>query len=367
MERRPNLYSDIMRRDASRLVCFIFCVASAACRPSAPALGSPAVVLVDGPPERLAEVFLASLSDTARARAMLRFDDTARTTWHYVPLLRPGVSRRLFGHSTHAAAEALMRTALGSDGIATAYAIMRHERLLGELESANGRPDALSRRDSSLYYWAVFGTPARGTPWGWRVEGHHLSINVTHAGTEGAAVAPVFMGVSPARVPSGPQAGLRLLAREEDEARGLWALLDPLQQRKARLRDSTFRDIVTQNVPRVAPFAPVGLSASEMSLSQRAQLRHLLEVYTRRLSPAFATKQLARIDGAGFGALHFGWAGSDKPGEAHYYRVHGPTVLVEYDNTQSQANHIHTVWRDLENDFGGDLLRAHYVRHSHAR
>ncbi len=182
-----------------------------------------------------------------------------------------------------------------------------------------------------------------------------------------AVAAPLFMGVSPARVPSGPQAGLRLLAREEDVARRLWALLDPSQQRKARLRDSTFRDIVTQNVPRVAPFAPAGLSTSEMTAPQVAQLRKLLEVYAGRLSPTLAAKQLARIDEAGFGALHFGWAGGDSPGEAHYYRVHGPTVLVEYDNTQSQANHIHTVWRDLENDFGGDLLRAHYARHPHAR
>ena len=127
------------------------------------------------------------------------------------------------------------------------------------------------------------------------------------------------------------------------------------------------RDVVTRNAPRVAPFAPQGLPASAMTAPQREQLRRLIQVYAGRHAPDAAAEQLDRIERAGFDALHFSWAGGTEVGQAHYYRVHGPTVLVEYDNSQNQANHVHTVWRDLERDFGGDLLRAHYVRHPHGR
>ena len=134
---------------------------------------------------------------------------------------------------------------------------------------------------------------------------------------------------------------------------------------RATIAAQTFGDIVTGNDPRVGSMAFAGIPAAEMTVDQQRQLRRLLELYAGRMSDSSASRQLHRIDEAGFGRLHFAWAGSNRNGEPHYYRIHGPTVLVEYDNSQSGANHIHTVWRDLENDFGGDLLRKHYASQPH--
>jgi hypothetical protein len=222
-------------------------------------------------------------------------------------------------------------------------------------------------RDSTKYYTAIFGTPSADSVWGWRFEGHHLSVNVTRVGAEPQVVAPMFMGANPARVPTGPATGLRLLAAEEDEGRALVRMLAPERRGRATISDTTFGEILTRNDPKVQGLAVAGLPASEMSPAEQAQLRTLLNVYLSRMAPAVARDQLARIERAGFGTLRFAWAGSLEPGKAHYYRIHGPTALIEYDNTQTGANHIHTVWRDLERDFGGDLLQAHYAKHRHGR
>lgn len=239
-----------------------------------------------------------------------------------------------------------------------------NEATLGALEREAGATN-WARRDPELYYTWVFGVPHPDSAWGWRFEGHHLSVNVTKVGDEVQVVAPMFMGANPARVPSGPEAGRRLLAAEEDLARALLASLTPEQRARTILAESTFGDIVTRNDPQVRPLELEGLPAGDMTAEQRRQLRALLEVYAGRMAGAAAREQLARIDSAGFDNLRFAWAGSDQVGAAHYYRIHGPTLLVEYDNTQNGANHIHSVWRDLQNDFGGDLLRQHYQEHRH--
>jgi hypothetical protein len=190
-------------------------------------------------------------------------------------------------------------------------------------------------------------------------------VNVTDLGPQGQIVAPLFMGANPARVPSGPKEGFRLLAAEEDLAFELLHMLDPHQRARATIAAQTFGDIVTGSDPVVKPMALAGLPAAEMTVPQRQQLRRLLESYAGRMADSSAHRQLRRIDEAGFERLHFAWAGAHQPRTPHYYRIHGPTVLVEYDNSQSGANHIHTVWRDLENDFGRDLLRRHYAQQPH--
>jgi hypothetical protein len=173
------------------------------------------------------------------------------------------------------------------------------------------------------------------------------------------------MGANPARVPSGPQAGFRLLAAEEDLARELIQQLAEPRRRAAIIDDTAYPDILTGNDPTVRPLELAGLAAADMTPAEQRQLRRLIEVYTGRLVPAAAQDTWARLDRAGFGRLHFAWAGSIEPGQKHYYRVHGPTLLIEYDNTQNDANHIHTVYRDLERDFGGDALRKHLASSPH--
>ena len=308
-----------------------------------------------------ARSFLSTLNERQRAAAAFPFDDPERTRWAYVPQRRSGLPLGEMNAEQRAAAFGVLGTGLSERGTRLAHGIIELEATLGELEGFPWVP----RRDPGLYYLALFVGPGGTPPWGWRFEGHHLSVNVTDLGPHGQIVAPLFMGANPARVPSGPQEGLRLLAAEEDLAFELLHMLDPHQRARATIAAQTSGDIVTRSDPTVRPMAFAGLPAAAMTTGQQRHLRRLLEVYAGRMADSSAHRQLQRIDDAGFARLHFAWAGAHQPGRPHYYRIHGPTVLVEYDNSQGSANHIHTVWRDLENDFGGDLLRRHYARQPH--
>lgn len=342
---------------------------------SAPAPGSRAVATstasdADASPAAMAaQRFLSTLDGRTRADALLAFDDDERTTWTYLPGNRAGVPLQALDASQRAAAFAVVDTGLSARGAQLARGVVQLEGTLREMERANGSLFAF-RRDPGRYHLAVFGAPGSAAPWGWRFEGHHLSVNVTEPGPgpgpDGPIVAPLFMGANPARVPSGPQAGRRLLAAEEDLAFALLGMLDPARRARAVIDARTPGDIVSGDDPVVRPMAFAGLPAADMTPGQQRQLRRLLELYAGRMSDSAAARQLQRIDEAGFGRLHFAWAGAQQPGAPHYYRLHGPTVLVEYDNSQDGANHIHTVWRDLQNDFGGDLLRGHYASGAHA-
>jgi hypothetical protein len=314
--------------------------------------------------------FLGSLPDSTRPVATLPFDQDERRRWFFVPTSlvpggRHGLPLERMTPAQRDAAWRLLETALSPNGFVTARAIAENESLLHRIENENPPSGQRLIRDPLHYWVSIFGTPGDEEPWGWRFEGHHLSVNVTRGGPDGTSVTPLFMGANPHRVPSGPTAGARLLAREEDVARELLALFDPAQRARAIAGDTTHREILTRNDPVARQLPTQGLPAAEMTAPQRAKLRELLEVYAHRLTPTHARQQLARIDEVGFERLYFVWSGSTDIGRAHYYRIHGPTVLVEYDNSQNNANHSHTVWRDLENDFGGDLLRRHYERHRH--
>ncbi len=311
-----------------------------------------------------ARAYLSVLDERQRADASFSFDNPERINWSYVPQERAGIPLRTMDAGQRLAALGLVNTGLSERGTRLARDIMELEGTLRELEQAAGSPWA-ARRDPGLYYLTLFGHPGSAQPWGWRFEGHHLSVNATALGPHGEIVAPVFMGANPARVPSGPQQGLRLLGAEEDLAFDLLDMLDARQRARATIATQTTGDIHTRNDPAVVPMAMAGLPGAGMTSVQQRQLRQLLELYAGRMADDVAQQQLGRIEKAGFERLHFGWAGAHRRGEPHYYRIHGPTVLVEYDNTQNDANHIHTVWRDIENDFGGDLLQKHYARHTH--
>jgi hypothetical protein len=314
----------------------------------------------DAQPPSAARSLLQSLPESKRSQAQLPFESDERTNWNYVPMKRAGVPLADLDANQKTLVDSLLSSALSPQGLDTAKGIIQHELILRELES--GAP----RRDPGLYYTVVFGEPGPRAPWAWRFEGHHLSVNATNVEGQRQVVAPLFMGSNPARVQSGPKAGLRLLAAEEDLARALMQMFPGERRARAMLSDDAFSDIVTRNDPKVRSLEMEGLAASDMTQPEQEQLRKLLGVYANRLTEPAARDQLDRIEHAGFGKLHFGWAGSIEPGKPHYYRLHGPTVLIEYDNTQNNANHIHTVWRDLERDFGGDLLRSHYEHHRQA-
>ena len=310
---------------------------------------------------------LRALPDSTRPAATFSFDSTERSNWFYVPIDRKGVTLARMTPEARALVDTLLLTGLSPSGFATAKSIIRHEAILGAIEAAN--PPSANRfvRDSNKYYLSVFGEPDAASAWGWRVEGHHLSVNYTGIGRAVQVVSPMFMGANPARVLSGPHAGLRILAAEEDLARALVAMLDEKRRKVAVFSDTAFAEVETRNDPKARPLRYEGLRAADMTVAQRAQLQRLLDHYANRMSAAARAHAARDIDDGGFGEIRFAWAGSTEVGKAHYYRIHGPTVLVEYDNQQTNANHIHTVWRDLRHDFGGDLLAEHYKKHKHVQ
>ena len=305
--------------------------------------------------------FLTKLSPEQRSLANFDFADDERHNWHYVPKARQGVALGAMSDSQRDAALAMIAGGLSDDGYRKALSIIDHEVILGRIEAGVGvgRWD----RNSGLYYLTVFGTPGTEEPWGWRVEGHHLSLNYAIVGGEAVSPTPSFFGANPASVPSGPSKGLRILKEEEDRGRDLVLSLDPVELGQATLYPVAPPDIISRASPSVHVGRWSGLSARLMSGDQRGKLMALIQVYLERKPADVAARALDRLDMEGLDAVQFGWAGSRDRGQAHYYRIEGPNLLIEYDNTQDMANHIHSVWRDIEGDFGRDLLSEHYREH----
>jgi hypothetical protein len=236
---------------------------------------------------------------------------------------------------------------------------MQLDAVLHELEASRGGSG--SGRDPLLYSFAIFGDPAHtDQPWGWKVEGHHLSLNFSSPTAGLTATSPAFFGAHPARVETGPHAGLRVLALEEDLARTLATSLSRTAGKDLFFRTDAPRDILLAPGRSLDSIGnPVGVPLSAMDPSDATRLRRLVGEYARNLTADLADGQLARIATAGWDGIRFAWAGDLTPGRPHYYRISGPTFVIEYDNTQDDANHIHTVWRDLEHDFGADPLADH--------
>jgi hypothetical protein len=307
-----------------------------------------------------AQTLLASLAPEQRKKAIFPFDDTERFDWHYVPRGRSGLPLKALNEEQRRLAHRFLETGLSDEGYWKATSIMELERVLREIETWNWLG-----RDPENYYFSFFGEPSEAGTWGWRVEGHHLSLNVTVVAGRLLADAPRFLGANPAEVRSGALAGTRVLRKEEDLARALVRSLDDGQRRKAVFRDGAFRDIVTGSSRAVEPLKPDGIRAFDLTKTQKERLMALIYVYAAAMPADIARQRMERVQKTGDGDLYFGWAGSLAPGEPHYYRIQGLDFLIEYDNVQNEANHIHTVWRDFDGDFGRDLLRDHY-REAHA-
>jgi hypothetical protein len=241
-----------------------------------------------------------------------------------------------------------------------ATSIMSLEQILYEIENKS------AMRDADNYYITLFGQPGKDT-WGWRVEGHHLSLNFTVENNKVISVTPEFFGTNPAEVQTGPRKGLRVLGGEEDLARQLVTSLTLEQRKQAIISADAPREIITGNERKARLLDPSGISASQFNKSQREMLTALLREYLFRTRSEIAEEELKAIAKAGNDKIHFAWAGSVEPGQGHYYRVQGPTFLMEYDNTQNNANHVHSVWRHMPDDFGEDVLRNHYEQVTHPK
>ncbi len=298
--------------------------------------------------------FLAALTPEQQTRAAFRLEDEERLNWHYIPRERKGVPLRDMTSTQRHLAHALLAAGLSQPGCLKANTIMSLEEVLKLLENDSGE-----RRDPDKYYFSIFGQPSENETWGYRIEGHHLSLNFTLSGGK-VTGSPSFFGANPASIRHGARKGLRTLAGEEDLARELLGALNTEQKATATVDKKAYPDILTTNSRRAAlQGQPSGLAAARMTSRQRDLLHTLLAEYANNLSAQLAEARLEQVRQAG-GNLHFAWAGPEARGAPHYYRIQGPTFLVEYDNTQDNANHIHSVWRDLEGDFGLDVLKIHY-------
>lgn len=309
-----------------------------------------------------AGAFLESLSDEQRSRATFTFDDDRRFEFRYTPRARTGLALKDMTESQRTLAHALLKTGLSMRGYTAATQIIELENVLREIE----RPRAGSTlvRDPELYFVSIFGAPGKGA-WGWKFEGHHLSTNFTIVGDRPVVFAPTFLGAHPAIVRDGPRKGWRPLRAEEEVARELMASFTDAQRQQVIFDVAAPREMITGESRDSKPLASGGLPMSAMTPAQKRILERLLDVYLGRMTSELARKRLDALQQAGMGTITFGWAGGLAVGGPHYYRVQGGTFLIEYDNTQNNANHIHSVWRDFGNDFGRDLLREHYRAHPH--
>lgn len=305
-----------------------------------------------------ATAFLAALSDSQRAVATFPFDTTERFRWAFIPnemFPRTGLTLKAMSESQRELAHALLKTGLSQRGYLTTTTIIELENVLQILEG----PTRRFPRDPEMYWLSVFGTPSARGAWGWRFEGHHLSLHFTILGGNVIATSPTFLGSNPAEVREGPRRGLRVLGAEEDAARTLVQALSASQRAMATVAEQAPNDILTSNMLDIEPLTPAGIRASDLTASQRDLLMQLIEVYTGVMHPDLAADRLARLRSAGVEHIAFAWAGGVERGAKHYYRVQGPTFLIEFDNTQNDGNHVHSVWRDFRGDFGRDLLRDH--------
>jgi len=298
--------------------------------------------------------FLAALTPEQRAKASIAFEDAERMNWAYVPQERKGLPLREMSAYQQRLATALLSAGLSQTGFIKAITIMSLEDVLRIMEKDNGE-----RRNPEKYYFSIFGTPSDTGVWGYRVEGHHVSQNYTVV--NGRAVdAPSFFGDNPAEVREGPRKGLRVLAAEEDLGRDVIASLDAAQKKVAIVDPKAYGDILTTASRKAALSGQAsGLNASKMNAKQFDKLMALLEEYAHNVPEQMASAREDQIHKAGKD-IFFAWAGGVNRGDPHYYRIQSASFLIEYDNTQNEANHIHSVWRDFNGDWGEDLLKEHY-------
>lgn len=303
--------------------------------------------------------FLNLLDAEQKTKAQYTLDDKERFNWNFVPTQRNGVCFRTFSPTQRTSALALLKLSLSQQGYKKAYSIMELENILRDIE---GRGATDTYRDPLNYYITIFGTPSKDKPWGWRMEGHHLAINFSSVNNEIGSSTPTFWGSNPGTVPRGEEKGRQILKLETELGFELCNSFTDEQKKKAIFSDRALPEIVMGNKRKAQLIEPAGLSYKDMNKTQQGLLMSLMQVYVNNYQLDFSSKLMQKIAKAGIENLSFAWAGGLVPGKGNYYRIQGPMLLIEYDNTQNNANHVHTAVRDLTNDFAEDILREHYLK-----
>ena len=314
---------------------------------------------------KAANALLTSFDKEQTSLATFKFNGGERTYWHFIPAemlkggSRKGLQIKQMNDKQRILTHALLKTVLSESGHAKVKNIMFLEDILFVLEGKNRR----FVRDSEAYHILIFGKPGNKEAWGWRFEGHHVSLNYTILNGK-VSVVPSFLASNPAVATFGPGRKLIALEVEEVAARKLRNSLSAKQAKKAVIADKAPRDILTSALPEAKALENTGISYSKLNKGQQAQLTKLIKEYINRHRAVVAKEDWAKIEKDGLDKIRFSWAGGTEQFQPHYYRIQGPSFLLEYANTQNGANHIHATWRDFEGDFGRDVLREH-IRKNH--
>jgi hypothetical protein len=303
----------------------------------------------------------ASFNDKQKSKALIEFEDKERTSWWFTPQqkdkkpLRKGLRFDRMTEEQREMARVLLRAGTSGSGFVKATTIMSLESVLAELEK-NGE----NVRNPGWYFLSIFGTPSKAGKWGWRIEGHHLSLNFVVDRGKIVASTPAFFGANPALIKNetekGPKTGYRTLPEAEDLAQQLFASLSDEQKKEAQ-QPKPFPEI-EEGKPVAQPGEPKGIAAAKMNEKQRGLLMKLIQSYAERMPPEVATVEMTDVKGGGIDKIHFAFAQeNEKPGKPYTYHIQGPTFLIEFLNVQKDsagnpANHIHSCWRDLRGDFG---------------
>jgi len=297
-----------------------------------------------------------ALSSEQQAKCRFEFKDEERLNWHFIPRERKGLPIKEMTPDQRKLAMALLATGLSAKGLEKTTTIMSLEQVLFEMEGPNGK----MKRDPELYYFSLFGTPdAKGT-WGWRVEGHHVSINLTIAGGKAISATPAFLGSNPGEVKNGPRKGVRVLGNDEEMGRAIVKSMNDEQKSGAVYTKEAPKELILVPKTKVRMLEPGGIAWGKLDAKQQEAVWTLIQEYANRLRGELARQDLEKAEKAGKDKISFAWAGGLERGEPHYYRVQGPTFVIEYDNVQNGANHVHSVWHDPASNFGEDLLKAHH-------
>lgn len=366
---------------------------------------SPAKRMIDA-----ARAWLAGLTDEQRHKALSPWpSDDERHRWYYTPTDHGGLALAQMSPAQQSRAMQLVATGLSTPGYVTATTIMGLENVLDHVEDWQVDWGRERGRDPQMYWLRIFGEPDAQGPWSWRFGGHHVSVQHSVVRGEVVSNSPSFLGADPAESPLLGGHLLRPLGAAEDLARELVRSLDEGQAAEAMISPVAPVDIVGGNrahlsdgdvmmglpdlwraqfsEPRLRDLvhamhdtaeanaglrpehhralsltsAPKGIAADAMTASQRELLRAVLDVFIGRIPEALADREAEKFAGHKLDAVHFAWAGGIECGQPHYYRLQGPRLLAEYDNTQRDVNHIHTVWRDPSADFADDVLAHHHA------
>lgn len=312
-----------------------------------------------------AKEFVATLDASQKPLTIFPFESDERYAFHYFPIDdRKGLPLDKMTPQQKTLAMKLLSACVADNTVKKINAIIELENILKVMEN---RKEDDHFRDPGKYHLAIFGEPGEKNIWGWRFEGHHVSFNFSAKDNVLVAGTPGFLGSNPAIVPDGPQKGKEILKDEKEGALKLLKSFSAEQMKKVMLNGDAPGDIVTRIDRKAMINDPGGMGYTEMSAAQKENFLVLIRLYVTRYKKDFANRMLKEIQDAGFDKLKFAWAGDTVTGvgHPHYYRILGPTLIIEYDNTQNNANHVHTVVRDLLHDYGGDQLLEHYKKGHH--